>query len=351
MTKKMIRIGAIAGIAALALTGCSGGGSSEDSLSVYAWEGEIPDEIVQNFEEETGIKVTVDNFDSNETMISKLASGNTGYDIVQPSQYAIQQLVGQELLEPLDHSKLEGMENLTDKFVDPSYDPGNEHALPWVWGTTGILYNSTCTGGEEITSWESLFDPKWKNKIYMLDNMLAAYIVGLQVNGYSADSTDEAEIEKATETLIDQKDILAGYNATNVEELITSGDACVAEAWAGTATATAVAENDDVHYVVPDEGGSLWVDSVAIAKGAPHEENAYKFLNYLLRPEVAAIATNASASAVANKAAQEFVTDQELLDNPAVFTPEDQIDNADFIVDPGEAMKFYQQGWTRVKSS
>ena len=353
MTKKSIITAAVIGV--LALSGCSASGSGSEGasqeLNLYSWSGEIPQSVIDAFTEETGIKVNVDNFDSNETMISKLAGGNSGYDVVEPSQYAVQQLAGQQLIVPLDKSRIDGLDNIAEKFADPSYDPGLEYSVPWVWGTTGLMYNSECTSGEEITSWESLFDPKWQGKINMLDNMLAAYIAGLQVNGFDADSTSEQEILKATESLIEQKPLLASYNSTNYGDLVASGDVCISEAWGGTTTAKIVAENDHVHYVIPEEGGSLWVDGISIAKGAPNEDAAYEFINFLLRPEVAAMATNDGGMASANSAAQEFVTDKGLLANAAVYPDDEQIANADFIVDPGEAMRFYQDGWTRVKAS
>lgn len=338
----------------LAVSGCSSAGGGEDSakeLNVYSWAGEIPQTVFDAFTKETGIKVKVDNFDSNETMIAKLAAGNTGYDIVEPSQYAVQQLVGQQLLEKLDYSKLKGMENIAEKFTNPSYDPDNAYAIPWVWGTTGILYNSKCTGGEEIDSWKQLFDEKWQGKVNMLDNMLAAYIAGLQVNGYKADSTDKAEIAKATESLIAQKKIVSGYNSTNYGQLVANGDVCMSEAWGGTTTAEVVKKNEDVHYVLPKEGGTLWVDGLSIAKGAPHKDAAYEFLNFILRPDIAAMATNDGGLASPNSAAAEHVTDKSLLENAAVYAPEEQIEKADFIVDPGKAMSYYQEGWTKVKAS
>ncbi|GAA1603061.1 ABC transporter substrate-binding protein [Leucobacter chromiireducens] len=350
MKKKSLA--AVGIVAALALTGCSGNGDAgAQELNVYAWADEIPQSVFDAFTEETGITVNVDNFDSNETMISKLAAGNSGYDIVEPSQYAVQQLIGQDLIEPLDKSKITGIDGIAEKFKDPSYDPGLQYSVPWVWGTTGLLYNSECTGGEEITSWSSLFDEKWKGKVNMLDNMLAAYIAGLQVNGYPANSTDEKEIAAATESLIEQKKLLSGYNSSNYGELVANGDVCMSEAWGGTSTAKIVAENENVHYVLPEEGGSLWVDGLSIAKGAPNSEAAYEFINFLLRPEIGALATNDAGLASANQAAQEHVSDQGLLTNAAVYASEEQVAEADFIVDPGAAMKFYQDGWTRVKAS
>lgn len=351
--KKLI-VASVGVVAALALSSCSGtGGASGPSteLNVYAWSGGFPQEVFDAFTEETGITVNVDNFDSNETMIAKLAAGNSGYDIVQPSQYAVQQLVGQELIEPLDKSKIEGIDNIAEKFQDPSYDPGLQYSVPWVWGTTGLLYNTACTGGEEITSWSSLFDPKWKGKINMLDNMLAAYIAGLQVNGYGADSTDEDEIAKATESLIEQKPLLAGYNSTNYGELVASGDVCISEAWGEASIAKLVQQDPDVHYVLPEEGGSLWVDGVSLPKGAPHPDAAYEFINFLLRPEIAAMATNDDGLASANSAAQEHITEEGRQAYEGIYVSDEDIANADFIVDPGAAMRFYQDGWTRVKAS
>lgn len=345
--------------AALALTSCSGGtgsgsgdsGGGSTTLNVYAWADEIPQSVLDAFTEETGIEVTMDNFDSNETMISKLASGSSGYDIVEPSQYAVQQLVGQELIMPLDKDRIEGFENISETFVDPSYDPGNEFSVPWVWGTTGLMYNEQCTDGESITSWESLWDEKYKGKINMLDNMLASYIAGLQINGYGADSTSEAEINAATDSLLEQKPLLAGYNSTNYGELVANGDVCMSMAWGGTSTAKIVQENPHVHYVLPAEGGSLWVDGLAIANGAPNEDAAYEFINFLLRPEIAAMATNDGGMASVNSAAPEHITDQSLLENSAVYASEEEVANADFIVDPGDAMKYFQDGWTRVRAS
>lgn len=328
----------------------SSSSAASTELNIYAWAGEIPDTVVAAFEKETGIKVTVDTFDSNETMISKLAAGNSGYDVVEPSQYAVQLLVGQDLVSTIDYSKIEGMSNLETKFVNPSFDANNAHAVPWIWGSTGLLYNEKCTGGP-VTSWKAMFDKKYSGKIYMLDNMLAAYIVGLQVNGYRANSTNKDEIATATQTLIDQKPLLAGYNSSNYYKYVASGQACMSLAWGGAEVAKVVAKNPSVHYILPSEGGTLWVDNFSVTKDAPHSDAAYKWLNFTLRPEIAAMATNDGSLATTNKAALEKITEKSLLNNPAIFAPSSQTANADFIVDPGDAMTYFQQGWTKVKSS
>lgn len=339
--------------AALILTGCSASGTAESSsgsLSIYAWAGEIPDSVIAGFEADTGISVTVDTFDSNETMIAKLEAGGSGYDIVEPSQYAVGLLAERELIQKLDSTKLEGLENIAEKFQDPSFDPGNEHSIPWAWGTTGILYNEACTG-RTITSWEDLWDTQFAGKVYMLDNMLSAYIAGLQVNGYSATSTSEAEISTATDSLLEQKANLAGYNSTNYADLVGAGDACIAQAYSGTVSATAVDANPDVHFTLPSEGGTLWTDSFSIVNDSDATDAAYEWINYTLRPEVAALVTDDASLASTNATALDLIANQDLVSNPAIYAPEEQLANAEFITDPGSALSYYQSGWTRVRAS
>lgn len=355
MHKRHLAVGAMLTVTAFAaLAGCASsnaapaGGST--TLSIYAWAGEIPDSVISGFEKETGISVTVDTFDSNETMISKLAAGNSGYDIVEPSQYAVQLLVGRELIASIDKSRLEGFDNLAAKFVDPSFDPGNQYSIPWAWGTTGILYNEACTG-REITGWSDMWDPAFSGKMYMLDNMLSAYIAGLQVKGLSATTTDQADIEEATQALLEQKPLLAGYNSQNYADLVGAGDACIAEAYSGTTSAKAVEANPDVRYIIPEEGGTLWTDSFSIVAGTANEDAAYEWLNYTLRPEVAALLTDDASLASTNEKALPLVSDQSLVDNAAIYAPADALTKSEFIVDPGDALAFFQDGWTRVRAS
>jgi spermidine/putrescine transport system substrate-binding protein len=354
MRRTLLAATAVAATSLLAAA-CGGSSSSSasgggNSLHVYAWAGEIPDSIVKSFQQETGIKVTVDTFDSNETMTAKLSSGASGYDLVEPSQYTVQQLIGQKLIQPLDHSQLKGLENLQAKFSNPSYDPGLKYSVPWIWGTTGLAYNDTCVK-QPVTSWKTLFDAQYKGKIYMLDNMLASYIAGLQVNGFRATSTVQTQIAKATDSLRAQKPLLAGYNSTNFAQLLSTGQACAAEAWSGTAMAKVVQSNKHVHYVIPAEGGSIWTDGLAIAKSAKNTTAAYKFVNYLLRPEIAAKATDDGSSASTNQAARTYIKDTAALKNPAVYASDEAISKADFLLDPGTAMQYFRQGWTKVRAS
>ncbi len=319
-----------------------------EDLRIYGWAGEMPDEVLADFEAETGIDVTFDTFDSNESMIAKLDAGGSGYDLVNPSQYAVQILINRGKLVELDHAKIETYDKIGPTFQNVSYDPGNKYSIPYVWGTTGLAYNKTCVDAP-ITSWKSLFDEKYKGRIYMLDNMLAAYIAGLQVNGFSANTSDPAEIEKATETLIAQKPLLAGYNSTNFADLVSSGEACIVQSWSSSVL-QAIVDNPDVVYVLPEEGGTMWIDGYSILTDAPNPDAAYKFLSYILRPEVAAKTTELTKTATVVSDSMPLLP-AEIGENPAVFPDEATIANADFILDLGDAMKFYQDGWTKVKAA
>lgn len=338
---KLIVVGGLS----LALSGTA---ALADQVNIYGWADEYPQKTLDAFTDETGIEVIFDTFDSNETLIAKLEAGATGYDLIGPSQYAVQILANKNLISEVDHSRIENFSNIKPVFQNVSYDPGLKWHIPVFWGTTGLAYNKSCVK-EPVTSWSALWDEKYKGRIFMLDNMLAAYIAGLQVNGFSANSSDKAEIEKATESLLEQKPILGGYNSTNFADLVSSGEACLVESWSGSVI-SAMNSNPDVVFVLPDEGGTMWIDGLAIAKDAPNLDNAYKFISYILRPEVAAEMTEISSVATTVDGSRELLP-PEVANNTAIFPPDDKLANADFILDVGEAMKFYQDGWTKVKAA
>lgn len=317
-----------------------------ESLHVYAWNGEMPEEVVNDFARENGVDVTFDVYDSNESMIAKLEAGATGYDVVQPTQYAVQILMREHLLAPIDHSKVPNLANLGAFFQSVSYDAGNKYSVPGVWGTTGFAYNTDCVK-EPISSWKALWSEAYKGRIYMLDNMLGAYIAGLQLNGYHASTQDPAEIAKATASLIEQKKVLGGYNSSTFADLVSSGEACIAEAWSGNVLQV-MADNPKVKFVLPDEGGTMFIENYAIVANSRNIPTAHKFLDYLLRPDVAAKITRLTR--IANTVdASKALLPPEIANNPAIYPPEAKIRKADFILDTGQATALYQEGWTKVK--
>jgi spermidine/putrescine transport system substrate-binding protein len=318
------------------------------SLHIYAWSSELPQEIIKDFTAKTGIEVTLDTFDSNETLIAKLSAGATGYDLVEPTQYAAQILAKKSLIEPLDHSKLPSLKNLSETFKTVSYDNGNKYSVPYVWGTTGLAYNDECVK-TPVTSWKALWDPAYAGRTYMLDNMLAAYIAALQVNGFKSGTTNQVEVDKATASLLEQKKILAGYNSTNFADLVASGDACIVQAFSYNISQI-TEQNPHVHFVIPEEGGSMWIDSLAVTNGAKNRDAAYTFIEYMLQPEVAAKAAELSKAATTVAAAKALLP-AATVNNPAIYPDEARLKKADFVLDLGAATQMYQDGWTRVKTA
>ncbi|MGV1831933.1 ABC transporter substrate-binding protein [Agrobacterium vitis] len=344
----MLKYGLLIATTSLLLAGTALSATAEE-LHIYAWGGgEVPQEIVDDFAKETGIDVTMDTYDSNETMLAKLSAGASGYDLVEPTQNAVQVLAKQGLLLELDHSKLPNLGNLGATFKDVSYDPGLKFNVPYVWGTTGLAYNDDCVK-QPVTSWKALWDPQYQGRIFMLDNMLSAYIVALQVNGFHAGTSKPEEIEKATQSLIEQKKVLGGYNSSSFPELVSSGEACIVQAWNNNVSQV-LTENPKVHYVIPDEGGSMWIDGFAIPKNAKNIEAAYKFMDYIMKPEVAAKAATLSKAATVIDAAKALLP-KEVADNQAIYPAADKLKKVDFILDVGDAMKLYQDGWTKLKTA
>ncbi|MEQ8372378.1 MAG: spermidine/putrescine ABC transporter substrate-binding protein, partial [Roseibium aggregatum] len=269
-------------------------------------------------------------------------------DLVNPSQYAVQILKNLGLVVELDHASIDTYANISEAFTKVSYDPGNVYSIPYVWGTTGLAYNKSCVT-EPITSWKALFDPQYEGRIYMLDNMLAAYIVGLQVNGFSANSSDPSEIEKATETLIEQKSLLAGYNSTNFADLVSSGEACIVESWSSSVL-QAIADNPDVVYVLPEEGGTMWIDGYSLLKDAPNKDASYEFMSYILRPEVAAKTTELTKTATVVSGVQELLP-PEIANNESIYPPQDVMEKLQIFVDLGRDLQLYNSEWTRIKTA
>lgn len=342
------------GLAVLLVAGCgSSGGSSGSSssapkeLHIYAWSGEIPAQTVSAFEKATGIKTTVDTFDSNETMVSKLQSGAAGYDLVEPSQYAVQELAQLNLIVPLDKGRLPNFKNLTPMFQNVIYDRGDKYSIPWIWGTTGLAYNDKYVKGP-VTSWKALWDPAYKGHILMLDNMLAAYIAAFQVNGYNFNTTDKGQIAKATQSLMQQRSLLMGYNATDFAQLLSQGQCWICEAWNSNITPVAAA-NKHIHYVLPKEGGSFWTDGFVLLKSAKDSDAAYQFMNYVLDAKVAAAASNISHAAVANGAALPLIQ-ASIRNDPTIYTPLSQLKRATVFLNPSAQTTLLQADWTKLRA-
>lgn len=342
-------------IAALAVFAACGG-KTEDAgapeaaktVNVYIWTNYLPDDVIADFERETGIEVNVDTYDSNEAILDKLQSGVADYDIVVPSDYMVKILIPQGLLAEIDHARLKNFKNLDPRFLGRKYDPGNRHSVPYLWGTTGIGYDKSKIK-EPIDSWGALFDERHAGRILMLDDTREAFGAALKLMGRSINETDPAVLRQAAEMLKKQKRLVRTYNSSDFANLLAAGDVDVAHGWNGELAEVVEAAPDRLAYVVPKEGGTLWVDNAAIPRTARNVDSAYAFLDFVMRPEIAARIVNGVHYAGANRAAFDRI-DEKIRTNPAIYPPQEVLDRCELIEDLGETTTLLDELWTEIKA-
>ena len=338
----------------------------EKVLNFYNWSDYIAEDTIPNFTKETGIKVTYDVFDENETLETKLMAGHSGYDLVVPSSHFIGRQITAGLFLPLDKSKLTNYGNLDPdlmKIVSEA-DPGNQYAIPWLWGTTGIGYNvdkvkAALGPNAPVDSLDLVFQPKYMSKlkcgVSMLDSPTEIFPIVLKYLGEDPNSTDPAVIQKAKDQLQKVRPYITYFHSSQYINDLANGDICVAIGWSGDVFMAASRANDaknkvHIEYSIPKEGAPIWFDMLAIPKDAKHPENALTFMNYYLRPEVVAKVTEFVSYANANKASTPLVS-KEILDNPSIYpTPEVRKKLFPLKVLPPDADRVYTRLWTELKT-
>lgn len=300
---------ALLSAAALAALAACGGGGGGGKLHVFVWADYLSDGLKADFTKETGIEIVEANFASNEELLAKLQISNAGYDLVCPSDYMVAKLAAQGLLLPLDHAKLSNLTHVAPEFRDGAWDPGMKHSVPFQWGVTGIgwLRSKRAAAPE---SWADVFDPARcgadRGAIGLLDDSREVIGGALLSFGFSPNSRDRGELAKARERLLALKPLVAAFDSEDFGAALARGQTRIAQGWTGT-FANAAAESADVAFVVPKEGAFRYADTWAIPKGAPNRAAAERFIDYVLRPEVAAALVNERLYASCNAAARPLV--------------------------------------------
>lgn len=257
--------------------------NAKDKLVIYNWGDYIDPQLLTDFTKETGIKVQYETFDSNESMYTKIKQGGTTYDITIPSEYMIAKMKKEDLLVPLDHSKIEGLENIDQQFLDQSFDKGNQYSIPYFWGTLGIIYNVKMVK-EEPKHWNDLWKEEYKNDIMLIDGAREVMGFGLNSLGYSLNSKDEHQLQEAVDKLYTLTPNIKAIVADEMKQYMIQNNAAVGVSFSGEARQMLDA-NEDLRYVVPTEASNLWFDNMVIPKTVKNKEAAYQFINFMLRPE------------------------------------------------------------------
>ncbi len=329
-------------VTAVSASSCEAGQTDGD-LAIYNWTEYIDPELITDFEAEFGISVSQDFYDSNEAMQPIIAAGGSGFDFIVPSDYMVSILIADESIQPINRDAIPNIDNLLPEFAsDLPFDPAAEFSVPYQWGTTGLGVDLSVTGEDVPQTWGLVFDPEIAAE-YNLEGQFATLLndpretlgAALKFLGYSLNTTDPDELAEAAAIIQDARDRITAYDSDQYDELLVTGDAAVTHGYSGNFIVQFDgADNpDQFTYFVPEEGGTRWVDNMAIPFDAPHPCSAHTFINFLLDAERGAQLTNWNFYASPNEASGDFI-DQEVLDDPIVY-PEDT-SNLEFISDTGD---------------
>lgn len=323
--------------------------NSANVVNVYAFGEEIPDSVLAQFEKETGIKVNYSSYETNEVMYSKLrAAVNPGYDIVEPSSYYIDRMRHQNMLEKLDKTRLSDYKNLDPIFLNNRYDPHSEYSIPFVWGITGIFMNNGYFLSGEIKRWSDLFNKKYFNQLMILDDPREAFSMALLMLGYSINDTNPSHIKQAYLKLRTLMPNIRLFNTDAVASILIDEDAAIGIAWNGD-LARARTENSQLNFVYPSEGFEIWVDNFALLKTAPHRDNAYAFLNFLMRPDIAKKVSMEISYSTANLAAKNLLPEK-IKNDPVLYPSSDVLKKGEFEVDIGDSTyALLEKYWEQLK--
>ena len=324
---------------------------NSEKVVVYNWGEYLDPEVLTLFEQETGIDVVYEEFETNEILYPKISSGAIAYDVICPSDYMIQRMIENDLLAEINFDNIPNVKNIGKDYMEQSrqFDPENKYSVPYCWGTVGILYNKTMVD-EPITSWSVLWDEKYKDNILMQDSVRDAFGVTLKYLGYSLNSTDLDELTEARDLLIKQKPLVQAYVIDQVRDKMIGNEADIGVIYSGEAIYTQM-ENPDLEYVIPEEGSNIWIDSWVIPKNAENKENAEKFINFLCRPEIALMNFEYITYSTPNSEARKLIEDEAIRNSEIAFPDLSKYDNLETFQYLGtEADQTYGELWNQVKS-
>jgi len=306
---------------------------AEKALHIFCWSEYIPQQIVDAFSADTGIKVSMETYSSNEEMLAKLFAGGGNYDIIQPSEYVIEGLIKESLLTPIDHASIPNMKNLAPEFTNMSFDPGNKYSVPYMAGTVGIIVNTEVIQ-DDIKSYNDVFQEKFAKNIVVLDDAREIVSWGLESLGIPVNEVSDENLAKVKPLLEKWLPLVKVFDSDSPKTALLNGDVALGVVWAGEG-AILLNEDEKFKWIVPAEGGHLFVDSLAIPKTAKHVKNAELFINYVLRPDVSAKISEAFPYLNPNLAARELLSPAQR-NNPASFPTADQLANMQTFKDIGE---------------
>jgi spermidine/putrescine transport system substrate-binding protein len=338
-------------IAALIITALvpmlSACGDDRESINVFNWGEFIDLEVIRMFEEETGIRVNYTTYATNEELYAKLRSGGANYDIIIPSDYMISRLIAEDMLEKLDFDNIPNFSYIKEEYRNPDYDPTNEYSAPYMWGTVVLIYNTEHVPTPE--SWDVLWNEEYAGQVIMFNNSRDAFGISLFRLGYSVNTTNEDELEQAAAELAIQRGLLQGYFMDEIFDKMIGGEAWIAPYYAGDAL-WMMEDNPYLSAVFPREGTNLFVDAICIPKGARNKEGAEKFINFMLRPDIAAMNSEYIKYATPNQGAYELLSEEIRNNRIAYPSPEVLANTEVFVHLPDETNLLKDRLWSEIQA-
>ena len=324
---------------------------SGEKVIVYNWGEYLDPKTIELFEEETGISVTYEEYETNEIMYPKIVSQAIAYDVVCPSDYMIQRMIENDLLAEINLDNIPNIKDMDPTYMEQSksFDPKNKYSVPYCVGTVGILYNKSMVK-EPVDSWDILWNPKYKDSILMQDSVRDAFAVALKRLGHSINSTEVDQLAAAAEDLMEQKPLVQAYVVDQVRDKMIGNEAALGVIYSGEAGYTK-RENPDLEYVIPKEGSNVWIDSWVIPKNAQNKENAEKFINFMCRPKIALMNFEYLTYSTPNLKAREMIEDEEIRNSKILFPEPEDLSNCETFQFLGDDVdSYYNELWNKVKS-
>lgn len=319
--------------------------SKKEVVSFYNWGGVLTDDILKQFEDETGIDIIYSEFDENENMYTVVKNSPSDYDLIAPSEYMVEKMIDEGMLREIDHSKLSNISNIGKEFMDREFDPNNKYSIPMIYGTLGILYNKTKVDTQDLHNWDIIFNEKYKKQIWMLDSSRDTLGPGAWHLGYSANTKNEKELNEIRDLMKEQKNLVTAYLQDEIKQHMINGVGAVAVIYSGEAWA-AMSENSDLDYYLPPKS-NLWIDNFAIPKDAKNYENALKLIDFLSRPDIAAKIGLEQGTPVTAAWDLEPVKSIENFD--VMYPDLSNFDEKEVYVDLGEFIEIFEEAWEEVK--
>ncbi len=344
----------VSAVTIVGLTGCGSGGSGE-SINVFNWGEYIDEDLISEFEAETGIKVNYNTAATCEEMYAKMKNGGVNYDVVVPSDYMVSRMIEEDMVTPIDFNNVPNAKYIDEDFKNPEYDPTGEYSVPYQWGRVAIIYNKDMVDEKDIGSWDLLWNKKYSGEILMFDNSRDAMGIALKRLGASYNTTDEATLRQAADLLKEQKPLVQAYVMDQIFDKMESGEAAIAPYYVGDyfLMLDELEGDDDINlgFYIPEEGTNLYVDAMCIPKDCQNKSGAEAFINFILDPENMAQNTEYISYSTAETAARELL-DDDMKDNEEMYPSHDVIASCETYVNlPASIRELYDSLWVEIMSS